>query len=204
MHPEESSAGRTTLWRSFGHAWDGLVSTARAERNMQIHLIAGILAGSFASFAPLGAAERGLIVLCIGAVVSAEAANTALEAVVDLHGATPSEPGRIAKDAAAGAVLALAAASVVVFGTLVWGNRAGLLASWRALVPPALAALGLAAVAALALARVRPAVAGVAPIAVAGGLFVVALAGAASCVACVAAPALLFAVAVDALRGQSE
>lgn len=203
MHPEETGAGRaSTLWRSFGHAWDGLVAAARAERNMRIHVVAGILAGSFAALAPLSGGERAIIVLCTALVVAAEAGNTALEALVDLVGGAPSAPARIAKDAAAGAVLVLAAASVAVFGLVVWGNRAGLLASWRALVPPALAGLGLAAVAALALSRVRPAAAGVAPVAAAGGLFVVALVGASSCVACVAVPALLFAVAVDAARGR--
>jgi diacylglycerol kinase (ATP) len=201
MHPEEIGGGRaSTLWRSFGHAWDGLVASARSERNMRIHLVAGILAGSFAALAPLQGGERAIIVLCAALVVAAEAGNTALEALVDLVGGAPSAPARIAKDAAAGAVLTLAAASVAVFGIIVWGSRAELLASWRALVPPALAGLGLAAVGALALSGVRPAAAGVAPVAAAGGLFVVALAGSSSCVACVAIPALLFAVAVDAAR----
>jgi diacylglycerol kinase (ATP) len=201
VHPEEDGAQRAPpLWRSFGFAWDGLVDAARAQRNMRIHLVAGILAGSFAALAPLGSAERALLVLCAALVISAEAANTALEALVDLHGGPPSEPARIAKDAAAGAVLVLAAASVAVFGIVVAGRWADLVASWRELAPPAIAGLGLAGVAALALARARPAAAGIAPIAAAGGLFLLALIGSAACPACVALPAFLFAVASSAAR----
>lgn len=201
MQRDEHGAARASpLWRSFGFAWDGLVASAQGQRNMRIHLVSGILAGSFAALAPLALAERALVVLCAALVVAAEAANTALEALVDLHGGPPSEAARIVKDAAAGAVLALAAGSVAVFGIVVAGHRIELLSSWRALFAPALAGLGLAGVAALALSRARPAAAGVAPVAAAGGLFVVALAGSASCVACVAIPALLFAVAVDAAR----
>lgn len=200
VHPEGNGAARaTTLWRSLGFAWDGLVASARSERNMRIHVVAGILATSFAALAPLEGAERALVVLCAALVVAAEAANTAVEAVVDLAG-PPSAPGRLAKDAAAGAVLALAAASVAVFAIAVAGRWEALAAGWRALLPPALAALGLAGVAALALSGARPAAAGVAPLAVAGALLVVALAGSATCLACVPVPAALFAIAVDAAR----
>jgi len=200
VHPEETGARRTSpLWRSFGFAWDGLVAAARGQRNMRIHLVAGILAGSFAALAPLGSAERALLVLCAALVVSAEACNTALEALVDLHGGPPSEPARLAKDAAAGAVLALAVASVAIFGIVVTSRWTELVASWGALVPP-----GLAAVAALALARERPPAAGIAPLAAAGGLFLVALLGSAACAACVTVPALLFAVAVAAARRRND
>lgn len=54
------------------------------------------------------------IVICIGAVMAAETANTAIEAVVDLVSPEYHVLAKHAKDCAAGAALILAAASVVV------------------------------------------------------------------------------------------
>lgn len=190
----------TTLWRSFGHAWDGLVDATRGQRNMRIHLVAGILAGGFAALAPLGAMERGLIILCTALVIAAEGANTALESLVDLHGGPPSEPARLAKDAAAGAVLVLAVASVAVFGLLVAGCWRPLVSSPGALLSPGAAVLGLAALAALLVIRGARGAGERAISAVAGGLLAVLLAATARCAPCASVPALLFAVAVAASR----
>jgi diacylglycerol kinase len=167
---------------------------------MRIHLVAGILAGSFAAIAPLEPGGRALILLCVALVVAAEAANTALEALVDLQGLAPSERARIAKDAAAGAVLALAAASVVVFAILAAGCWHGLLSSWRPLLPSGVAALSLAAVTAGLLTRRVPTSAGTAVLAAVGVLLVTLLAATAPCAACASVPALLLGVGVDAAR----
>jgi diacylglycerol kinase (ATP) len=104
-----------TLVRSFGWAWTGLVEGARRERNLRLHLALGVLAASFAAVAPLAPAERALVLLCVAIVPAAEAANSALEAAVDLLSPGWDERARIAKDAAAAAVLALSAGSVLVF-----------------------------------------------------------------------------------------
>jgi diacylglycerol kinase len=167
---------------------------------MQIHLVAGILAGSFAAIAPLEPGGRALILLCIALVVAAEAANTALEALVDLQGRVPSEGARIAKDAAAGAVLALAAASVVVFAIFAGGCWRALVSSWRPLLPAGGAATFLAAVTAGLLGRKAPTSAGTAVLATAGVLLVTLLAATAPCAVCATVPALLLGVGVDAAR----
>lgn len=120
-------AGRHTLARSFGFAWDGLVEGAVRERNLRIHLALGVLAGAFVARAPLSGAERALLVLCIALVVAAESANAALEAVVDLASPGFDERARIAKDAAAGAVLALAAGSVLALFVVASGRAGALL-----------------------------------------------------------------------------
>lgn len=195
MPPGSERAQRaTTLWRSFGHAWDGLVASA-AQRNMRIHLVAGVLSGSFAAIAPLDGLERAAILLCTALVVAAEAGNTAIEALVDLHGGAPSEPARIAKDAAAGAVLVLAAASVAVFALVVAARWRELVDGWRALLPPALAAVGLAGATGLLLlsegGRGRVAV----PLAGVAVILVTLLGVLATCPACVAAPAALLGIA---------
>src|SRR6266704_6387945 len=202
MHREREGAPRApAVWRSFGHAWEGLVDAARGQRNMRIHLVAGILAGSFAALAPLGNAERGLIALCVALVVAAEAGNTALEAVVDLHGGPPSELGRIAKDAAAGAVLVLAAASVVLFALVTDGCWRALLRGWRSVLLPGAAGLGLAAVAVLLVGRRGPRPRETALLGAAGALLAVLLVATAGCPACASIPLLLFGVALAAARG---
>ena len=135
---------------SVGHALRGLRDAAR-HRNLRLQLVAGMLASGFAAVAPLSPGERALLLLCTFAVIGAEAANTALEAAVDLHGGAPSEGARLAKDAAAGAVLALALGSVVVLGVVVERRWDGLLAARHALALPAGAALGVAVAGALLL-----------------------------------------------------
>lgn len=122
-----------------------------SHRNMRIELVIGILAGGFAAVAPLATVERALLLLCVFAVIGAEAANTALEAAVDLHGGAPSEGARLAKDAAAGAVLALAIASVALFAVVVEGSWERLLAARHTLALPAGAVLGAAVAGALLL-----------------------------------------------------
>ncbi len=104
-----------SLAASFSFALTGLVEAAARDRNMRIHLAAGVLASCFAALAPLSAGERALVLLCVALVVSAEAANSAMEAVVDLVSPGFDPRARIAKDAAAGAVLALACGAVAVF-----------------------------------------------------------------------------------------
>ncbi len=105
--------GRHGLAASFRFAWDGLVDGAVRDRSLRIHLALGVLAGCLAAAAPLLPAERAILVLCVTAVIAAEAVNSALEAAVDLACPRPDERARRAKDSAAGAVLALSAGSVL-------------------------------------------------------------------------------------------
>jgi diacylglycerol kinase (ATP) len=150
--PEEQTSGdrraRGSFLESVTAALRGLRDSA-SHRNMRIQLVAGILAGGFAAVAPLAPAERALILLCIFAVIGAEAANTALEAAVDLNGGAPSEGARLAKDAAAGAVLALSIGSVAVLAVVVEGHWHALLAARSALALPAGAVLGMGVAGAL-------------------------------------------------------
>ncbi len=108
-----------SFWAVFPAAWNGLANVWNTQPNLRIHL--GISAG-VVILAALLRVERWewvLLLLTIGLVLSIEATNTAIEAVVDL--ACPSiRPlaGR-AKDAAAGAVL-LAAVFAVIVGAVIF------------------------------------------------------------------------------------
>jgi len=109
-----TASPRHTLAQSFRWAWSGLSGVALRERNMRIHLALGVLASAAAALLPVDGGERGLLLLTVALLVAGEAANSALEAVVDLVSPAYSARARVAKDAAAAAVLVLACGSVVV------------------------------------------------------------------------------------------
>jgi diacylglycerol kinase (ATP) len=136
--------GRHGLARSFAFAWTGLAETALRDRNFRVHLALGVLAATFAAVAPLAPAARALLLLCVALVPAAEAANSALEAAVDLASPGPSEKARIAKDAAAAAVLALAAGSVLVGAVVAAPLLLSLADAAARLAPAAAGALGAA------------------------------------------------------------
>ncbi len=135
--------------KGFAFAWTGLVEGARRDRNMRVHLGLGVLAGAFVALAPLSATQRAVLAVCIALVVAAESFNTALEAVVDLASPGLDERARIAKDAAAGAVLALAAGSVLAFVAVAAPHAAWIAARARALAIPWAGAAAAALAAAL-------------------------------------------------------
>jgi diacylglycerol kinase len=146
------AAARAFL-RAFAFAWDGLAGCAASQRNMRVHLAAGQLACAFAAVAPLSPAERALLVALVAAVLAAEAANTAVEAAVDLVAPGPDARARIAKDSAAGAVLALAAASAASAATIAVGRAGALWQERTALASPALLASAAALAGSVALWR---------------------------------------------------
>lgn len=109
----------SSLWISFQYAWAGLTYAFRTQRNFRIHLVVGIVAIGLGSFLKLSAVEMAIIGLTIGAVLTMELLNTALESVVDLTvKQSYHELAKIAKDCAAGAVLVSALAAVLVAGSL--------------------------------------------------------------------------------------
>jgi diacylglycerol kinase (ATP) len=130
-------AGRHSLPKSFAFAWDGLAEGTLRDRNLRIHLALGVLASAFAARAPLLApGERALLLVCVALVLAAESANSAIEAVVDLASPGWDERARVAKDAAAGAVLAVAAGSVVAFAAIAGPRLGAIFEAARALALP--------------------------------------------------------------------
>lgn len=100
--------------RSFRYAWAGVKTLVRTQHNAWIHLsamVAVIIAGVLFGITP---AEWALVVMCIGAVLAAEAVNSAVEALADRITRQHDVQIGVAKDLAAGAVLLTAAAAAVV------------------------------------------------------------------------------------------
>lgn len=100
--------------RSFRYAAKGIVRLFCEEHNARIHAVAAIVAVAFGCWLGLSAGEWCAVVLCIGAVVAAEALNSAVEALADRI-TTDHDPliGK-AKDFAAAAVLLTAIAAATV------------------------------------------------------------------------------------------
>jgi diacylglycerol kinase (ATP) len=110
------------LLDSFGHALRGLVEVTARERNMKIHVLAGIAVGVVGGEVALPYAGRLALLLAVALVISAEMLNSALEALVDLHTRERREEARRVKDAAAGAVLVLAVGAVLLAAAVVAGS----------------------------------------------------------------------------------
>jgi diacylglycerol kinase (ATP) len=109
----------SNLTVSFKYAWAGVTYAFQTQRNFRIHLCFGILAIALSLYLHLSSLEIAVIGLTIGAVLTMELLNTALESVVDLTvKQTYHELAKIAKDCAAGAVLISAMVAVLVAGSL--------------------------------------------------------------------------------------
>jgi len=106
--------------RSVRCALQGMVHAVRSQRNARVQLVVAVLVVLLGNVVGLERTEWCVVALTIGAVLAAETANTALEAIVDLVSPEYHEQARIAKDAAAGAVLIVAVCAVVV-GVLIFG-----------------------------------------------------------------------------------
>lgn len=99
--------------RSIGHAVAGLAFALRSQTNMRLHAVvaATTLAAGFVF--RIGADEWRWLIVAIALVIAGEALNTGIEQACDAVGGR-SEPIRHAKDAAAGGVLVLAVAALLI------------------------------------------------------------------------------------------
>src|SRR5262244_664717 len=118
-YPERQGTG---FFQSFVHAWSGLIHAVVYQRNMRIHMLAGILVGLVGMGIPLGLAEKVTLIFCVLLIFFAEILNTALEQLVDLAVEQLHEKARLAKDAAAAGVLVLAIGTVVIFAAVLVHN----------------------------------------------------------------------------------
>ncbi len=103
-----------SLQKSFRDAFRGVAFCMKNERNMRIHMVVGAYMLCFSPFFHLSAAEYAVLLLTIAMVLFAEAVNTAVEAVINLHTQWYDNLARIGKDVAAGAVLICAFFAAVV------------------------------------------------------------------------------------------
>lgn len=106
---------------SFYHALQGIFNAIRSEAHLRFHIMIAVLIMIFAYFFGISSCEWAVLLTNIGAVISAELMNTAVENAVDTATNEILPTAKLAKDAGAGAVLVLAIVSVFV-GICLFGN----------------------------------------------------------------------------------
>ncbi|GBR73775.1 diacylglycerol kinase [Candidatus Termititenax aidoneus] len=111
-----------SLLSSFGCAIQGIYQAFQQEANLRIHFAAAALALAAGFVFKLAAGEWAILLLTITLVIFAELINTALEANVNLATKKQRPEAKLAKDAAAGAVL-LTALNAVLIGLLIFGAK---------------------------------------------------------------------------------
>lgn len=109
-----------TLGQSFRCAFAGLSHAVRTQRNLRLHLAAGVAVLGAAWWLRLPPVEVALLLSAVAGVVVAEVFNTALETVIDLLSPGFHPLAGTTKNLAAAAVV-LAALFASSIGLLVLG-----------------------------------------------------------------------------------
>lgn len=119
--PGGSALSFSRWWRSAGFAWAGVAHTYRTQPNFRIEVWAGAAALALALGLRVPLAP---VALACALVLGLELVNTALEALTDLASPEVHPLAKVAKDAAAGAVvmasLGALAVGLSLFGPALW------------------------------------------------------------------------------------
>lgn len=105
---------RHSVRESFRFAWRGIGELVRSERHFRFHLVIAAAVCVLALALQFSLLKWTILLLTIGLVMTAEALNSAVEAVVDLIRPDQHPLAGKAKDIAAGAVLIAAVISVII------------------------------------------------------------------------------------------
>jgi len=121
MLPNEKlfdSNGPCFSWRarlkSFGYAWEGILSFFRCEHNAQIHLVITFLVLVLSVALGLNKWEAIAVVFSIAFVWITEMLNTAIEKAMDFVSTQLRPEIKLIKDISAGAVLIASITSAIV------------------------------------------------------------------------------------------
>ena len=109
----------TKLIFSFKYASEGIITTIKEERNMFIHFLIAIIVVITGVYVRLSLNEWLICLLLFALVFSLELINTAIENTVDLVTTKKNKKAKMAKDAAAGAVL-IAAIFASIIGIIIF------------------------------------------------------------------------------------
>lgn len=104
---------------SFGHAAQGIRDFISSGTNSKIQLLGAVAIVLIGASLGFTSTEWIAVTICIGAVLSAEAMNTAIEELANEVTEERKDRIRRVKDMAAGSVLILSLTSLVVAGLIV-------------------------------------------------------------------------------------
>lgn len=110
---------KAPLYKSFGYAFEGIFAVIKKERNMKIHCGMMILVIAAGLLFRISIEKWCLCFVLFGLIMALEMVNTAVEAVVDLVTEEKKPLAKLAKDAAAGAVL-IASIMAAVTGLMIF------------------------------------------------------------------------------------
>ena len=116
--------GKQGVGRSFEHAYRGMISAVRTQRNMRFHVVAAVLVLVASLLVGVSKLELAILVLTILLVFVTEMFNTAMEFVVDMVTSEYHPLAKLAKDVSAGAVLVSSVGAVLV-GYLILADNLG-------------------------------------------------------------------------------
>lgn len=102
------------FYKSVHYALEGIAASFLQERNMKIHLFMMMSVIVCGFFFCISYFEWMICFLLIGIVIALEIINTAIEAVVDLCSPDHHPLAKLAKDAAAGAVLVMSIFAAII------------------------------------------------------------------------------------------
>ena len=108
------------LFKSFVYAFSGICNCIKTCRNFRIHTVAAAFVLYLSGFYDFTPEKYALLFILIGLVLALECINTSLENICDAITKDYLLQIKKAKDAAAGAVLCTAIASVAVAVVLFW------------------------------------------------------------------------------------
>ncbi|MGG3019488.1 diacylglycerol kinase family protein [Geobacillus stearothermophilus] len=104
----------------FAWAWAGMKAAVKEEAHLRFHLAAAVVAFALGFAVGLSRWEWIVLVLTVGAVVTLELVNTAIERTVDLVTGEFHPLAKAAKDIAAAVVLVAAGVAVIIGALLFW------------------------------------------------------------------------------------
>jgi len=121
---KQPKKGQQGVGRSFEHAYRGMISAVRTQRNMRFHVVAAVLVLVASLLVGVSKLELAILVLTILLVFVTEMFNTAMEFVVDMVTSEYHPLAKLAKDVSAGAVLVSSVGAVLV-GYLILADNLG-------------------------------------------------------------------------------
>ncbi|MFC0188142.1 diacylglycerol kinase family protein [Fictibacillus aquaticus] len=120
------------LFKSFAYAASGIRYAFSSEQNFRIHCIVSIAVITAAAVLDFSLWKFCLLLFIIGAVLALELVNTAIEKAVDLVTKELHPTAKIAKDAAAGAVLVFSLFAVIIGLLLFFPPAVEIIKQWNA------------------------------------------------------------------------
>lgn len=108
--------------RSFKYAFEGIWHALINEPNFRVQILIVIVASVFGIYYKISNVEWGLLVISMGAMLTAEIVNTVVEEFMDLLIPDSHEVVKIIKDMSAGFVLISAGVALVIL-YLIFGHR---------------------------------------------------------------------------------